>query len=82
MEWNTGPAIDKKLYWTGIVFFVGAFLLHVSWWQALALAFAAMVCWYLCYSRTVVAAIGVVTFFLGLGVWSGLTGSVTMLLTR
>jgi apolipoprotein N-acyltransferase len=82
MELDTGPAIDKNLYWTGIVFFVGAFLLHVPWLQALVLALAAMICWYLCYSRAVLAAIGVMTFFLGLGVWSGLADSVTMLVMR
>lgn len=82
MVWNTGPAIDQKLYWTGIVFFVGAVLLRVLWWQALVFALAAMTCWYLRYSRRVVAAIGVVTFLLGLGVWSGLADSVNMLLLR
>jgi hypothetical protein len=31
MEWDTRRAIGKNLYWTGIVFFGGAFLLHVPW---------------------------------------------------
>jgi len=60
---------DKKLYWTGIIYFVGLFLLGVTWWQALMVAVAMSLSWFLTYSRRTVGGLGTITFVLGLATW-------------
>jgi hypothetical protein len=64
--------MDMRLYWTGIVYFVGMVLLHVAWWQALIIAATMTACWYLSYSQRVIRAVGVIVLMLGLFTWSGL----------
>jgi len=64
--------VDTKLYWTGIVYFVGLFLLGVVWWKALIVGIVALICWYLNYSRQIVLGVGMVALCLGLGFWVGL----------
>ena len=64
--------IDKNFYWTGIIYFVGLCLLHATWWQALIIAVAMSVSWYLTYSRRVVSAVGTILFLFGFAVWLGI----------
>jgi len=64
--------LDKNLFWTGIVYFVGLYLLHVVWWQALLVGVAMAISWYLTYSRRMVAMVGVLILLLGFGSWVGL----------
>jgi hypothetical protein len=68
---------DKNLYWTGIIYFVGLFLLGVIWWKALIVGIVAAICWYLNYSRRSVLALGMVALCLGLGIWVGLLPAVS-----
>lgn len=63
---------EKKLYWTGIVYFVGLFLLGVVWWKALIVGLVALICWYLTYGRRIVLGVGMVCLLWGLGIWVGL----------
>ena len=60
---------DKNLVWTGIIYFVGLFLLGVIWWKALIVGIVAAICWYLNYGRRSVLALGMVALCLGLGIW-------------
>jgi hypothetical protein len=64
--------IDKNLYWTAIVFFVGLILLGVHWWQALIVALIAAICWYLTYGRKIVVGMGLIILIIGLANWTGL----------
>jgi hypothetical protein len=64
--------IDKNLYWTGIIYFAGLCLLHVAWWQAVIVAIAMSVSWYLTYSRRVVGTVGTALLLFGLAAWLGL----------
>jgi hypothetical protein len=65
-------AIDKNLYWTGIIYFVGLCLLHATWWQALMVAVAMSVSWYLTYSRRLVGTVGTALLLFGLATWLGI----------
>jgi hypothetical protein len=64
--------IDKNLYWTAIVYFVGLCLLHVEWWQALLVAFVMGISWYLTYSRRIVGIVGMALLLFGFAAWLGL----------
>ena len=64
-----GIAYDKNLYWTGIIFFTGLFLLGIVWWKALVVGALASVSWYLSYARTMVSAVGTGLLLVGLAVW-------------
>lgn len=65
-------SIDKNLFWTAIIYFVGLCLLHVAWWQALIVAVLMSVSWYLTYSRRLISTIGTALLLFGLAVWLGL----------
>ena len=67
--------IDKNLYWTAFVYFVGLLLLHVAWWQALIAALIMSACWFLSYGQRVVRAVGVIAMLVGLFTWFGLLPS-------
>jgi hypothetical protein len=64
--------IDKKLFWTGLIYFGGLMLLGVAWWKALIVAAIVSVSWYLTYARQVVGGSGVVILLVGLAVSFGL----------
>jgi hypothetical protein len=64
--------VDKNLFWTAIVFFVGLVLLGVHWWQALTVGVFAAICWYLTYGRRIVSTLGLCVLILGFGNWIGL----------
>lgn len=64
--------IDKNLYWTGLVFFVGLVLLGSSWWKALIVALAMAAAWYLTYSRRLVGLVGMIVLTAGFAQWLGL----------
>lgn len=64
--------IDKNLYWTSIIYFMGLCLLHVAWWQALIVAFVMGISWYLTYSRRIVGTVGTALLLFGLAAWLGL----------
>jgi hypothetical protein len=61
--------VDKNLWWTGAVYFVGLVLLRVAWWQALIVAAIMSASWYLSYSRRVVRVIGLIVLILGFATW-------------
>jgi hypothetical protein len=73
-------AIDKNLFWTAIVFFISPLMLHAAWWQALVLAVAMTVCWFLSYGQRVIRAFGVIMLLWGLLTWLGLLPSPDRLL--
>ena len=64
--------LDKNLFWTGIIYFIGLYLLQVAWWKALIVAVAMMISWYLTYGRRITVGVGLIVFLLGLSSWSGL----------
>lgn len=64
--------LDKNIFWTGIVYFVGFILLHVSWWQALMAAVVMAVCWFLSYGQRFIRTVGVFVLLLGFCTWTGL----------
>ena len=66
------PQFDKNLIWTGIIYFIGLYLLQVAWWKALIVAVAMMISWYLTYGRRITVSVGLIIFLLGLSSWSGL----------
>lgn len=53
-------------------YFVGLYLLHMAWWQALIIAAAMAISWFLTYGRLIIIGVGLLVFLLGLGGWSGL----------
>ena len=66
------PQFDKNLIWTGIIYFIGLYLLQVAWWKALIVAVAMMIRWYLTYGQRITVSVGLIVFLLGLSSWSGL----------
>jgi hypothetical protein len=64
--------LDKNLMWTGIIYFVGLYLLHTAWWQALVVAAAMTISWFLTCGRPIIVGVGLLVFLLDLGSWSGL----------
>jgi hypothetical protein len=64
--------VDKNLYWTAFIFFLGLVLLGVTWWKALIVAAIAAACWFLTYGRNIVIGVGLLVLLLGLGSWIGL----------
>jgi len=65
-------SIDKNLYWTAVIYFVGLCLLEIVWWQALLVALAMSFSWYLTYSRRLVGTVGTALLLFGLAAWLGL----------
>ena len=59
--------VDKHLFWTGIVYFAGLYLLHIAWWQALVIGIAMAISWYLTYGRRMIGGVGLLILLLGLG---------------
>ena len=57
------PQFDKNLIWTGIIYFIGLYLLQVVWWKALIVAVAMMVSWYLTYGRRITVSVGLYRLF-------------------
>jgi hypothetical protein len=64
--------LDKNLFLTGIVYFVGPVMLHVAWWQAVIFAICMTTCWRLRYCQRAVRFFGVTILLVGLCAWSGL----------
>ena len=60
------PQFDKSLFWTGIIYFIGLYLLQVASWKALIVAGAMMIRWYLTYGHRITVSVGLVVFLLGL----------------
>ena len=63
--WGGVRKCSTNLFWTGIIYFVGLFLLGVIWWKALIVGIVAAICWYLNYGRRSVFALGMVALCLG-----------------
>ena len=66
------PQFDKSLFWTGIIYSIGLYLLQVASWKALIVAGAMMIRWYLAYGHRITVSVGLVVFLLGLSSLSGM----------
>jgi hypothetical protein len=65
-------AVDRNLFWTGAVCFLGLVLLHVVWWQALVVAAIMSACWYFSYGQRILRVTGLFVLILGLATWTHL----------